>query len=139
MVPQPWRPPWEFAVSPGRPVTEILIDYLQSKHMLLVLDNCEHVIETCAQLTNTLLRACPSVCILATSRAALNIRRRNGVAGAVTFPPDPTVLPPVDQLLGYEAVRLFVERATAVLPRSPSRTGTDPAVPRSAGGWTACP
>ena len=99
-----------------RPVPDILAGYLQSKHMLLVLDNCEHLIETCAQLIDALLRACPSVRILATSRAALNIPGETVSQVPSLSLPDPTALPPVDQLLGYEAVRLFVERATAAFP-----------------------
>jgi len=97
----------------GRPVADVLTGYLQSKHMLLVLDNCEHLIEACAQLVDALLRACPSVRILATSRAALNIPGETVSRVPSLSLPDPTALPPVDQLLGYEAVRLFVERAAA--------------------------
>jgi predicted ATPase len=79
------------------------------------LDNCEHLIGACAVLTNSLLRACPNLRILATSREPL------GVAGEISWlvpplsSPDPQHIPPVEELLHYEAVRLFVERASAAL------------------------
>ena len=56
-----------------------LADALRTDHLLLVLDNCEHLIEACAALTDSLLRACPALWILATSRQAL------GIAGETTF------------------------------------------------------
>jgi non-specific serine/threonine protein kinase len=82
--------------------------------MLLVLDNCEHLIAGCAPLAHTLLQACPGLRILATSREPL------GIAGEVvwTIPPlpipDPHHVPPPDELAGYASVRLFCERAAAV-------------------------
>jgi non-specific serine/threonine protein kinase len=97
----------------GRPIIDILTDFLRSKKALLVLDNCEHLIEACAQLADTLLRACPDLTILATSREPL------GIAGeavyrlpSLTFP-DPHPLPPVEEMIAFDAVRLFVERAGA--------------------------
>ncbi len=102
--------------QPGRPLTETLLDHLRPKKALLVLDNCEHLIGACAGLADALLRACPNLRILATSREAL------GVAGEGTWPvpslslPDPRHGLPVEELARYEAVRLFVERAAAVVP-----------------------
>src|SRR5436309_15819943 len=58
--------------QPERTLTETLIDYLRSKQVLLVLDNCEHLITSCATLSETLLRSCPNLHILTTSREALN-------------------------------------------------------------------
>jgi predicted ATPase/DNA-binding XRE family transcriptional regulator len=80
----------------------VLIDYLHDKHILLILDNCEHVIDTCAEVSEVLLRACPSLRIMATSREALNIPGE--VALAV-----PPLTPP-------EAKQLFVDRAQTVQP-----------------------
>ena len=51
----------------------MLEDYLEAKHLLLILDNCEHLIEACARLADALLKACPHLHILATSREALGI------------------------------------------------------------------
>ncbi|MDX1520365.1 MAG: tetratricopeptide repeat protein, partial [Anaerolineae bacterium] len=101
---------------PGQLLTETLVTYLQSKQLLLVLDNCEHLIEACATLADTLLRACPSIRILATSREPLHI------PGELTWQvpplslPDSQQLPPLDELLQYEAVQLIIDRATAILP-----------------------
>jgi hypothetical protein len=104
------------AESPGRATAELLVEYLKSREMLLVLDNCEHLVEECASLADVLLHACPDVRILATSREPL------GVAGEVSWPVPPLALPDVgrgrtpDDLLRFEAVGLFVERAGAVVP-----------------------
>ncbi len=103
----------------GRSLLEALIDYLRYKSLLLVLDNCEHLIEACAQLTDNLLHACPNLKILASSREAL------GIAGEVAFRVPSLSLPPASFKVGSnsladleqsEAVRLFVERAQAVSP-----------------------
>lgn len=58
---------------PGRGPLETLIGYLRARRALLVLDNCEHLLAGCAELTDALLRACPSLTVLATSRAPLGM------------------------------------------------------------------
>ena len=58
-----------------------LTDHLADKRLLLVLDNCEHLLDACAVLASTLLRACPNLRLLATSRQALGVDRRGQVAG----------------------------------------------------------
>ena len=101
---------------PGRPLLETLSDYLKARNLLLVLDNCEHLVEACAELASSLLGACPNLKILATSREGL------GVAGETTWNvpslsmPEPQRLPPMESLSQYEAVRLFIERAESVQP-----------------------
>src|SRR3954447_6993940 len=90
-----------------------LSDYLATKRPLLILDNCEHVHDAAAVLAGTLLRACPDVRILATSRQAL------GVTGEVVIDVPPLGLPEdgdpsMDSLLRSDAAALFVERARAV-------------------------
>jgi predicted ATPase/DNA-binding CsgD family transcriptional regulator len=93
-----------------------LTGYLTSKRMLLVLDNCEHLLDGCAVLASTLLAACPGLCVLATSRQAL------GVAGEVRMVVPPMSLPeaasgnPVAEALRSDAVWLLAERAVAVVP-----------------------
>jgi predicted ATPase/class 3 adenylate cyclase len=82
---------------PGRPLVGTLADYLAPRQLLLCLDNCEHVLDACARLVDSLLRACPGLRVLATSREAL------GIAGERIFP--------VPSLVASEAARLFVERA----------------------------
>lgn len=102
--------------QPGRSLTETLSDYLRARQLLLVLDNCEHLIEACAVLAEALLRSCPELHILTTSREAL------GIGGEVAWPvpsltlPDLRRLTEVKSLPRYEATRLFVERAAAVRP-----------------------
>ncbi len=97
--------------QPGRPLTATLADYLRAKSLLLLLDNCEHLLAATAQLADTLLRSCANVRILATSRERL------GIAGELTYRvpslslPDPTRLPSLEHLLQYETVRLFAARA----------------------------
>jgi len=103
--------------EPGRPLLVTLTDYLRGKKALLVLDNCEHLIQASAQFTEVLLQVCPHLHILSSSREML------GVAGERSFyvpslsTPEPRAALPVDTLIGYDAVRLFVERAVAVLPQ----------------------
>jgi predicted ATPase/DNA-binding NarL/FixJ family response regulator len=102
--------------KPGRSLTETLLDHLASKKVLLVLDNCEHLVEACAELAESLLRFCPGLCVLATSREAL------GITGEIAWPvpslslPDVRRLPDIESLHGYESARLFVERTAAVKP-----------------------
>ena len=89
-------------------LTEKLIYFLQSKIDLLILDNCEHLIDACAQLTETLLKNCPNLKILATSREAL------GLAGEALVQVPSLSMPKgnqVDQIADFEAIRLFAERA----------------------------
>src|SRR6185369_15342189 len=96
--------------------TDILIDHLRSKSILLLLDNCEHLVEACAQIAEILLRACPNLRILASSRESL------GIEGEVTYrvpsleTPNPTALPSLDQLAKVDSIELFLERATTAKP-----------------------
>lgn len=102
--------------TPGRPLTDALIKHLHSLTLLLILDNCEHLVGPCAHLTDTLLRACPDLRVLATSRERLQI----GGECAWTVPllsiPDARAVPTVETLAPCASVALFVERAQAVLP-----------------------
>src|SRR4051812_15847844 len=101
---------------PDQMLIDAVVDFLAPRALLVVLDNCEHVLTTSAALADTLLRAAPSLAIVATSREPLRI------PGEVVFRvpslaiPDPDRRLPIGELLRYEAVRLFVERATAAEP-----------------------
>jgi predicted ATPase len=101
----------------GRESPETLKAYLGSRTLLLLLDNCEHVLAACAELVTALLEACPSLRVLATSREEL------GIAGELTYrvpslsSPDPHTAPKITDLTQYEATRLFVERARFRDPR----------------------
>ena len=98
----------------GHPLMTALQDHLESKTILVVLDNCEHLLEACAQLADSLLHTCPRLKILVSSREAL------GMAGEVSFRvpslslPDAHHLPSLESLTQYDSVRLFIERAVAV-------------------------
>jgi non-specific serine/threonine protein kinase len=98
---------------PDRPIVEVLCDRLRAQSMVIVLDNCEHVIDECAALAQRLLSACAGVRILATSREAL------GVPGETTWRVRSLVVPAPDAtetgvLLRAESVQLFAQRARAV-------------------------
>ncbi|RCW43198.1 non-specific serine/threonine protein kinase [Halopolyspora algeriensis] len=95
---------------------DTLIEYLGNREMLLVLDNCEHLVAECALLVDALIRACPGVRILVTSRQSLGIAGESTVVVPPLQVPDPDDLPPAEAYEQYAAVRLFVERAKAVLP-----------------------
>lgn len=100
----------------GLSVEDILTQYLASRRLLLVLDNCEQIISAVARLTETLLRACPDVRILATSREPI------GIQGEVALRVPPLGIPDVDTetslrgLPQYDAVQLFADRAAAAMP-----------------------
>jgi predicted ATPase/DNA-binding winged helix-turn-helix (wHTH) protein len=101
----------------GRPVRAMLLDALCERRMLLVLDNCEHVIEAVAALVQALLDAAPGVCVLATSQEPLRLAREH------LFRLEPLAVPSendsnaVDDTARYGAVALFVLRARAADPR----------------------
>jgi predicted ATPase/DNA-binding CsgD family transcriptional regulator/DNA-binding XRE family transcriptional regulator len=100
--------------QPGRPVLATLVEVLQGKELLLVLDNCEHLVQECATLGYELLSGCPDLSILATSREPL------GIAGETVWRVRPLSLPepgtPLEHVGRAAAIQLFVERARAVLP-----------------------
>ena len=101
--------------EPGAPLGRTLTEALKAKRLLLVLDNCEHVLGACAALASDLLAACPQVHILATSREAL------GVAGEQTFRVPSLSLPGLkartaDEVSITESGRLFAERARQAQP-----------------------
>ena len=99
---------------PDRSLTEALVENLKLKKTLLILDNCKHLVEGCAVLADSLLRACPELEIMATSREPLRITGEATLLVLGLSLPDQEDAPPVEELAGYEAIRLFVERAKAV-------------------------
>jgi predicted ATPase/DNA-binding winged helix-turn-helix (wHTH) protein len=91
---------------------------LRSKHLMLVLDNCEHMVDAAARMAESLLRANPTACVIATSREPLRAE------GEWVYPVPPLAVPMEDSPdsgdpLRYDAVRLFVERARATAPYVP--------------------
>jgi predicted ATPase/class 3 adenylate cyclase len=109
----------------GRPLMDAVVDTIGSRQLLLVLDNCEHLLYACAVVADALLQACPRLKILVTSREAL------GVQGEVAWRVRPLSLP-VDSghetLAESEAGRLFLERAAAARPEFALTTLNAPAI-----------
>lgn len=120
-----------------RPALETLVKALQERELLLVLDNCEHLLKPCRDLTARIL-AETAVTVLATSREPL------GVSGERLYPVSPLATPPVshpsddaDGIAQYDAVQLFIERARATVPAfelTAGNTGTIGAICRSLAG-----
>ena len=116
LVPQACLQSLDLIQQSGILPSSTLLRFLEKKHLLLILDNCEHVIGACTQLADALLKGCPDLHILATSREILSIPGESPWrVPPLTFP-DPQVLPDLEKLLRFEAIRLFVERAEAVSP-----------------------
>jgi len=112
LVPQAVASALSVREEPGRAPLSALVEFVRSRNLLVLLDSCEHVVQACAELANTLLRAAPDLHILVTSREVL------GISGETTWrvpslslPPKPP--PPPESMDQYEAVGLFVERARA--------------------------
>ena len=99
----------------GQPLIKTLTTFLCDRELLLVLDNFEHLLPA-APAVSDLLRACPRVKVLATSRAPLHLRGEREYPVPALALPDPSRPEPVAQLIQYEAIRLFVERAQAAKP-----------------------
>ncbi len=102
-------------LSGGQSPEEMLEGYLREKHILLLLDNLEQIPEASAVL-NRLLLAAANLKFLATSRIPLRLYGEHEFPVPPLSMPDPDSLPPPEELTGYEAIRLFVERARAVRP-----------------------
>ncbi|MFJ8026805.1 ATP-binding protein [Streptomyces sp. NPDC096311] len=93
-----------------------LIDHLARRQALILLDNCEHLLEACAVLIDRLLRGCARLRVLATSRQVLGIAGEHVYQVPPLTVPDPSAPPEVEELGRFESVRLLVDRATAIRP-----------------------
>lgn len=104
---------FELREAPGIPLVTLVVDYLRAKEVLLVLDNCEHLVEASAHIANQLLHACTKLKIIASSREAL------GIDGETVYRVPSLSLPDQfsNDLSKYEATSLFIERATRAEPR----------------------
>jgi len=98
----------------GKPMLQTLCTYVKEHKLLLIIDNCEHLMSACAELANALLRSAPDVRMLATSREALHIN------GEQTYPVHPLRVPSrsagAESLLRSDAVQLFIERTRLQKP-----------------------
>jgi predicted ATPase/class 3 adenylate cyclase len=116
LVPQTILTTMGLVEQQGKSILQMLMDFLREKKVLLILDNCEHLIESCAKLANELLSHSSALKILASSREVLRI------SGEHAYPVPPLRLPeserniPLDQLANYEAIMLFIIHAKAANP-----------------------
>jgi predicted ATPase len=114
LVPQAVAATLDLQTVGDRAPAEILAAHLQARRVLLLLDNCEHLADACAQLVQTLVARCPGVTVMTTSRQPLR------VPGEVVWPVPPLSLPDLayaaDSQTPSEAVRLFVDRAQRASP-----------------------
>jgi predicted ATPase/class 3 adenylate cyclase/DNA-binding CsgD family transcriptional regulator len=113
---------------PFHAVSTAVVKELKTKRLLLLMDNCEHLVPACAELADALLRECPGVDVLATSREPF------GIAGEVPWRvpsmsvPGPSERAPIDALETFEAVRLFIDRATKSRPNFKVTNENAPAI-----------
>lgn len=103
---------FEIGEVPGLPLNTLVYDYLREKHLLIILDNCEHLVEASAKVADELLHVAPNIKIIASSREAL------GINGETVYRVPSLSLPDQDEVtkeaaVGCESVQLFVERASA--------------------------
>lgn len=111
--------------EPERNLKDVLADHLKSRRFLLIVDNCEHLLDACAVLADGLLRGCPGLTVLATSRQGL------GIAGEQTYRVPSLSLPEAPEpgaLIRSEAATLFAERARLGLPGFALEPGNSAAV-----------
>src|SRR5215211_2730748 len=124
LVPQAVAQALEVREQPGRPLVQTLKDTARSRKMLLVVDNCEHLVEAVVGLVDSLLDSCPGLRVLATSRETLNSAGEvTWVVPSLTVPYSRQEAYTPGELEAYESVRLFLERARQ---RDPSFVLTSP-------------
>jgi predicted ATPase/DNA-binding CsgD family transcriptional regulator/tetratricopeptide (TPR) repeat protein len=110
LVPQTIATAMSLREVPRRPVVETLLTWLRDRSVLLLLDNCEHLVGVCAELADLLLRGCPALRFLATSREPLGIPGEAAWTVPPLSVPAPTTPLTLDTVAVHDAVRLFVER-----------------------------
>lgn len=113
LVPQTVAQVLRLPEQPGISLLDLLVRSLQSKYLLLVLDNCEHLVDACARLVDLLLRSCSNLRILATSREPLRVMGEAIYHLPPLAFPESDTFPTLDRVTGYAAIRLFAERAQA--------------------------
>jgi predicted ATPase len=116
LVPDAVAAALDIRALPGQEVVDAVIGFLAPRRLLLLLDNCEHLLTATLTLADALLRAAPQLTIVATTREPLRIPAEVVFRVPSLGIPDPERLLSPDELLAYEAVSLFVERAAAAAP-----------------------
>ncbi len=117
LIPQTVASAFQIQATENQDVAVVLQNYLASRNLLLVLDNCEHLIQAIAELSQSLLHGCRNIRILATSREALNISGETLFRVPSLAFPEPHYLPSLEIAAQYESIRLLVERAQAAKPQ----------------------
>jgi predicted ATPase/class 3 adenylate cyclase len=128
LVPQAVAQVLNVGEEPGKTPAQTLEQWLRPKHLLLILDNCEHLLPACAALAANLLRNCPQVHILGSSREPLNVTGEQTYRVPSLSLPDPKQAQTVESVSQYEAVALFIERAQSVHPSFTVTEANAPAV-----------
>jgi predicted ATPase/class 3 adenylate cyclase len=128
LIPQTILTAAQMQTQQGITALETLTDFLREKTSLLILDNCEHLLEASAKLANALLHAAPNLKILSSSREALGVSGEQAWRVPSLSIPDLKSLPPTDKLSQFESVRLFIERAMLVQSNFVFTTENAPAV-----------
>lgn len=100
----------------GELILSTLIGFLKDKKLLVVLDNCEHLVASCAKLVHEILLKCPDVQVLASSREALGIPGEQSYRVPSLSLPDPKQVQTAESMSQYESVSLFVDRAILARP-----------------------
>ena len=115
-------------VQGERPTTDAIAIFLRSRRLLLILDNCEHVIAAAAKLADALQKTCPGVCLLGTSREALSVAGEHVYPVPLLDVPRRSMNLTATQAMEHSAVQLFVARAASALGRFPLTDDTAPIV-----------
>jgi predicted ATPase/class 3 adenylate cyclase/predicted negative regulator of RcsB-dependent stress response len=100
--------------QPGKDLEESTLEYLKDKQMLILLDNCEHLVEACSVFAEKVLKNCQGLKIIATSREALQCQGERVLSLTSLDHPGPEEILSPEELVKFEAVRLFIERALLV-------------------------
>ncbi|HEX9301572.1 MAG TPA: tetratricopeptide repeat protein [Casimicrobiaceae bacterium] len=102
--------------EPGRPITQTLTEYAKDKRALVLLDNCEHLLDACARMADALLRSCRELKIVASSREALGIGGEQTYRVPSLLFPDPKKTHTPESVAQFEAAQLFIDRAVLARP-----------------------
>jgi len=128
LVPQTVAAALKVREEPGRPLLETLISHLKDKKILLLLDNCEHLLDAAARLADAIGKQCPRTHLVATSREPLAIQGEQVYRVPSLSTPDPKKKESAESLNTYEAVRLFIDRAVLAQPNFAVTNENAPAV-----------
>ena len=116
LLPQALTGTFKITEDPQKTLSESLTEFLKDKEILLILDNCEQIIDACSELAEKLISSCEKLKIIATSREALRCTGEQVFLVPSLMLPDPSLEYTPENLTQYESVRLFIERALAVNP-----------------------